>query len=493
MPFISKSKYLSGLQCKKLLWYQYNAKDRIPSVDASTQAIFDQGHEVGRLAQTLFPNGIEIDGDPKDFGALFAQTNSALRERRPVYEATFRFGEGFARLDILNPVADGAWDIVEVKSSTEVKDVHIRDLALQRYVTEGAGVPIRKCFLMRIDNQYVRRGAVDPAKLFVQEDVTREVRDELARVGPNLQEMSQVIRNAVSPEVPIGPQCSDPYECILQDLCWKFVPEDSPLSLYHFRKARAFELVNSGVLSLDRLSSDEGLDKKQEIQVRAVTDGKPFVNQREILTFVRKLEYPVYYLDFETLQTAIPLFDGIRPYQKVPFQFSLHVEDAPGVPPQHFAYLSEGRIDPRPEVLEQLAQLLGKKGSIVSYNAAFERSVLSDAAAAFPAYRPWWEETVRRMVDLLQPLRGFSYYHPQQHGSASMKAILPAMTGKGYEELAIADGEAASREYLRVTFGEASEADRQGVREQLLEYCGLDTEGMIAIVRELMKLANGGR
>ncbi len=493
MALISKSKYLNGLQCKKLLWYQYNAKDQIPAVDASTQAMFDQGHEVGRLAQQLFPNGIEIAGDPKDFGALFAQTHSALRERRPVYEATFRFGEGFARLDILNPVSGGAWDIIEVKSSTEVKDVHIQDLALQRYVTEGAGVPVRKCFLMRIDNQYVRRGAVDPAKLFTLEDVTREVRDVLARVGPNLQEMSQVIRAAASPRVPIGPHCSDPYECILQDVCWKFVPEDSPLSLYHFKKARAFELVNGGVLTLDRLSPDEELDKKQEIQVRAVTSGTPFINQREILAFIRKLEYPVYYLDFETFQTAIPLFDGIRPYQKVPFQFSLHVEDAPGVAPQHGAYLSDGRTDPRPEVLEQLSHLLGKRGSIVSYNASFERSVLSDAAMAFPAFRPWWEETARRMVDLLEPFRGFSYYHPQQHGSASMKVVLPAMTGKGYEDLAIADGEAASREYLRVTFGEVSDEERQLVRRRLLEYCGLDTEGMIAIVRELMKLANEKR
>jgi hypothetical protein len=488
MPSLSKTKYLNGLQCAKLLWVLYNDKAKVPPYDASTQAIFDQGHEVGHLAKSLFPDGIEIEGEPWKYNELLALTSEALKKRVPLYEAAFSYANGFARADILNPVEDGAWDLIEVKSSSGVKPVHIQDLAMQKYVVEGSGLRVRKCILMHINTEYVRRGEVEVGKLFTLADVTEQVAQESPCVEPNLAALGAVIRLKKMPDIAIGPQCEDPYACILQDMCWAFLPEDNPLTLSGYKKEKAFELVHQGILKISDIPDAAGLNEKQAIQRAAVLSGGRHVEPNAIRAFLETLAYPLHFLDFETFQTAIPLYDGVRPYQKVPFQFSLDIVSAPGAAPVHHSFLSEGRGRPDPEVLALLKEKLGESGSIVSYNAAFEKGVLNAAVEAQPEYQEWWTAAQSRFVDLLAPFRAFAFYHPLQAGSASLKVVLPALTGGGYDALEIADGETASREYLRVTFGGADDAERARVRARLEEYCELDTAGMIRIVEALKAL-----
>lgn len=485
MTYLSKSKYLSGRQCRKLIWCLYNAKDKIPAYGAATQAIFDQGHEVGHLAKTLFPGGMEIEGDPWDFRGLIERTRQALRKRVPLYEAAFGFGSAFARTDILNPVDGDSWDLIEVKSSTEVKPVHIEDLALQKYAVVGSGLRVRKCVLMHINTDYVRQGAIDVDGLFFQEDVTVQVLEESPKVEPTLAALEKVIRQKMVPEIRIGPHCDDPYACILKDLCWAFLPENNPLTLSGFSKEKAFGLINRNILNITEIPATVVLNEKQAIQVEALRTNARHVDREAIRAFLKTLVYPISFLDFETFMTAIPLYDDIRPYQQVPFQFSLHTVSASGAGPSHHSYLSDGRSDPRPEILERLRAELGSSGSIVCYNAVFERGVLDRAVEAYPEYHSWWMAAQTRLVDLLAPFRAFSFYHPDQSGSASLKTVLPVLTSEGYESLAIADGEAASREYLRVTFGDADAQERARVRLQLEDYCGLDTIGMIRIVEAL--------
>jgi hypothetical protein len=488
-PFISKSKYLNGLQCHKLLWFYYNAKDQIPAFDAQTQAIFDQGHLVGELAKKLYPNGIEIAGAANDFGKMLALSKEALSQRRPLFEAAFKSGNAFARADILNPVGKNDWEIIEVKSSTEVKDVNLHDLALQRYAYEGAGLSITKCFILHINNEYVRKGEVEPKKLFTKTDVTNEVGDLLRSVPSNLRIMQEVIRQKNFPEIEIGPHCNDPYGCPLQELCWKFLPEDSPLTLYYFKKEKAFELIHDGHLDVRKLPSSVNLGDKQQIQVDALQIRKPHTDKEGIREFLERIEYPLYYLDFETFGTAIPLYDDVRPYEQIPFQYSLHIVDAEGKQPRHESYLADGKGDPRPEILKKLKRLLGDHGSIVVYNAPFEKDKLKKASDVFAEYAKWYQSIEQRFVDLLTPFKSFHYYHPDQHGSASIKAVLPALTGKSYEGLEIAEGGTASLEYLRVTYGDVDEKERQKVRRQLEKYCALDTEGMAMILESLGRLS----
>jgi hypothetical protein len=216
---------------------------------------------------------------------------------------------------------------------------------------------------------------------------------------------------------------------------------------------------------------------------------QPYIDRESVREFLSSLKYPLYYLDFETISPAVPLFDGTRPYQKIPFQFSLHVQAGPGTEIQHHGYLVEGPQDPRPELLEHLHEAIGNEGSIVVYNQSFEEGVLTDLGAAFPVHREWCGAVVARLVDLIVPFRNFHYYHPQQKGSASIKNVLPAITGRGYEGLAIADGEVASIAFMNITYGEASDDERQRVRSDLIAYCGLDTEGMTSIVERLREIA----
>jgi hypothetical protein len=282
---------------------------------------------------------------------------------------------------------------------------------------------------------------------------------------------------------------SDPYDCPLQELCWKFLPGNNPLTLYYFKKDKAFKLIHDGHLDIRKLPASVNLSDKQDIQVSVLKNRKPHIDKEGIREFLDQLEYPLYYLDFETFGTAIPLFDDVRPYEQIPFQFSLHIVDTEGKKPKHESFLADGKSDPRLEVLRQLKKLLGARGSIVAYNAPFEKDKLNKASAIFKDHAKWYQSIEPRFVDLLSPFKSFYYYHPDQQGSASIKAVLPALTGKSYERLEIADGGTASLEYLRVTFGEADEKERQKVRRQLQKYCALDTEGMILIVDELNKIA----
>jgi hypothetical protein len=239
-----------------------------------------------------------------------------------------------------------------------------------------------------------------------------------------------------------------------------------------------------------KLPATTRLTANQQLQRKAVTTGEPQIDRPAIAAFLNQLRYPLSFLDFGTFGTAVPLIDGVKPYQQVPFQFSLHVVRSAGAQPERHAFLAEGRSDPHPESLRQLKSVVSSAGSVVTYNAGFEQARLQECCDLLPAYRPWYREVQRRSVDLLLPFRGFRYYHPYQLGSASMKAVLPVLTGHSYAGLEIHEGGQASREYLRVHFGQVPEAGRRKVRRQLEAYCGQDTEGMIWIVDRLRELAS---
>jgi hypothetical protein len=204
-PYISKSKFLWGSHCRKLLWYAYNAKDQIPEVGAAQQAIFDQGHEVGALAKSLYPGGIEVSADVTEFEQVLQKSLEAVRQRQPLFEAGFIYNGGFARVDILNLVAEDAWVIIEVKSATEVKDVNLLDLAFQAFVYNGAGLSIRRCCVMHVNRDYIRRGEVESKKFFKLVDVTKDVSDLGRETEPQLEEMFGVIRRKQEPDIKIGP------------------------------------------------------------------------------------------------------------------------------------------------------------------------------------------------------------------------------------------------------------------------------------------------
>ena len=413
-------------------------------------------------------------------------TMDLLKSRKPLFEAGILAGKLYSRVDILSPAGEEEWDIVEVKSSTSVKDVHINDVAYQRYCCSQSGLNIRKCFLALINNRYVRDGEVDPEGFFNIHDVTDQVEEASVGIQDRIDGIMEVIGQETCPEMIIGLHCRDPYECSLTD-CWDSLPEHNIFSLYYGGK-KSFAMYDSGIFTIGEIPDDYKLNDKQRIQRACVADGAPHVDKEAIQGFLSSLEYPLYYLDFETIGPAVPLFDGIRPYQNIPFQFSVHVVQDAQSPPEHYSYLASGTDDPRSALLAKLKKVLGDSGGIIAYNKGFEEGIMRDLSNAFPEYSDWIDQVYSRLVDLLVPFRNFDYYHPTQNGSASLKAVLPAITGRGYEDLDISDGQLASITFLAATYGDMPEDERVKVMTNLEQYCGRDTEGMIWIVEKLREI-----
>ena len=483
---LSKSRYLNGLQCPRYIWVQFHDPERIPGTDPVTQYIFDQGHEAGYLAKKLFPGGIDVPQE--SFMGNIEKTKELLKESKSLFEAGILARSLFSRVDILSPTGEDEWDIYEVKSSTSVKDVHINDVAFQRYCCTQFGLNIRNCYLALINNQYVRDGEIDPEGLFNTINVTDKAEEASAGIQDRIDGILEVINRETCPEMIIGPHCRDPYECPLTD-CWDILPDHNVFSLYYGGK-KSFAMYNSGILTIGEITDDYKLNDKQRIQQACVVSGESHIDKEAIKKFLASLEYPLYYLDFETIGLAIPLFDGVRPYQNVPFQFSVHVMQDEQSDPVHHSYLTSSTGDPRPGLLAELKKVMGDSGSIIAYNKGFEEGCLRDMAGAFSEYQDWIDQVGRRLVDLLVPFRNFDYYHPAQKGSASLKAVLPAITGRGYDDLDISDGQVASVAFLAATYGDMPEEDRAKVMNNLEHYCGRDTEGMIWIVEKLKELTD---
>ena len=482
---LSKSKYINGIQCLKLLWIAVNDPTRLPPYDAATQRVFDQGHLIGDLAHQLYPDGINLHTE--NIGENLTETRSSLELRKPLFEAGFSGNRLYCRVDILKPVVDEAWDIIEVKSTNDVKDEHLYDVAFQRHCCQLTGLKIYHCHIMHLNRDYVKHGQINPYQLFITEDVTNRL-DEFANgIDARIAEMLAVIDSDNCPETNIGRHCNDPYSCLLQEECWAHLPEHHVFTLYSGKKLGE-DLMGRGILDISDIPEDVALNGKQQIQKHCVVCGQPHIDQDEIKTFLKSLKYPLYFMDFETFATGVPVYDGTSPYQNIPFQFSLHVITKPGAMVEHYAYLVAGRDDPRPAFLSELKKSIGPKGSIVVYYDAFEKGRLKELARAFPEYKEWIDGIIERIIDLNAPFKDFSYYHPQQLGSSSLKHVLPALTNLSYEDMEIGEGTNASLKYMEAAFGNITDVECQKIRTDLLIYCGQDTGGMIEILKKLQEL-----
>ncbi|WP_226846686.1 DUF2779 domain-containing protein [Dehalogenimonas etheniformans] len=481
---LTKSKFMAGLQCPRYLWIYVNDPSRIPQPNLITQHTFDQGHEVGEIAKKLFPGGLDMSN--LGFREMLSETSARLTDRKPIFEAAFQCNQLYARVDILNPSGDDGWDIVEVKSATEVKDENIADVAFQRYVAERCGLTVNRCYLVHINREYIRQGEIDPAGLLMSEDITERVAEVIGGMADMVEDMLQTI-SGDCPDSVIGRLCDSPYICPLKDGCWASLPEHPVSDLYRIG-SKMDDLLKRGITSIREIPAGFKLNEKQLIQKTCVECGQPYLETDKIVDFLADLKYPHYFLDFETFATAIPMFDGTKPFQPVPFQFSLHTVASPSSGVEHKYFLARGPGDPRREFIEALSSCLGEEGSIIVYNQSFEEGVLEKLAEAYPEYQNWIENVISRMKDLIIPFRNFNYYHPNQCGSASLKHVLPSIAGITYEGMNIAEGQTASLKFMAAAFGEISEPDRQTIFNDLLEYCGQDTYGMVRIVEELRKL-----
>lgn len=485
--WLTKSRYLNGLQCPKLLWISANEAYRMPEVDAATQQLFDQGHEVGDLAKQLFPDGMDVPTG--DFIGNIRLTRDLLSQRRTLFESGIQSGRLYSRLDVLKPVDDNKWDIYEVKSSTSVKDVNIEDASFQKYVCEKNGIKINRVHLVYLNNKYVRHGEINPEELFSVEDITERVAENEEGLREVVDWLQGEMDSPVCPEMGFGQHCNKPYDCNMLVECRAGLPEHSVFTLYRGGE-KSHKMYRAGILDIRDITPDYTLNEKQQIQFDALTNDEVHLDKEKIREFLSSLVYPLYYFDFETIGPAVPLFDDSSPYQNIPFQYSLHVQETPGAKTEHFEFLAEGQNDPRPALLEKLHNELGTTGSVIAYNKSFEQKRLEEMASVYPEYADWVADVNARMIDLIVPFRGFHYYNPTQKGSASLKYVMPAVVNVDYNNMDIGEGGEASRRFMAIANGTATPEEAKQTLKSLLLYCGQDTEGMVWIIDELWKMVS---
>ena len=488
---LSKSLYIRGLQCEKSLWLKKKKPEVLQAPDDGAQAVFDTGTSVGELACELFSGGerIEYTGD---FGSQIAKTKELMgRGAKVIYEATFCFDGILVMVDILRIDKDGLI-INEVKSSTSVKDVYIDDASIQYYVISSLGYKVSAVNIIHIDNSYVRGEKLELEKFFHAEDVTEQVKQKQADIPKILSKFDEILSKDTEPEVDIGPQCSDPYTCDAWEYCWRKqrgIPEYSIFDISRLRSDKKFELYKSGVVKFEDIKELDKFNASQQIQIRSELSKEQIIDKEAIKEFLETLSYPLYHLDFETFQQAVPEFVGLSPYEQIPFQFSIHKDDGKGNL-EHFEFLAEVGADPRYELALNLIKFIPQDACVLAYNMSFEKRVIRRLAANYPQVSNELMAIHNNIKDLMAPFVSKSYYHPKMRGSYSIKYVLPALVPEfesAYKDLnLIHHGGEAMQAYEAMAYMPAKE--REAYKKALLEYCKLDTLAMVKVLEKLCEV-----
>ncbi len=488
MRILSKSKLMAFRQCPKRLWLEvYHPELRKDS--AATQASFAAGYQVGDIARQLYDpkgEGVLIDSQAEGFDAAFARTQRLLQSPQPIFEAGFRAQGALAFADAILPVAQGdqlAWRMVEVKSSTSVKGYHHDDSAVQSYIARASNVPLIGIALAHIDSSWVYPGGGDYQGLLKEQDLTEAVFNRGDEVSSWIAEAQQRLATDKVPAIKTGAQCGQPFECGFLAHCRSQEPQaEQPLSWLpgRFNNKLSAHIQAHQVTELRDLPDEFLNDKQRRVKAVAVS-GQTYFDQDGAAQNLAPHKLPAYFMDFETIQFSVPIWKGTRPYQQIPFQFSVHHLAPNGILEQQ-AFLDLSGADPSEAFAQSLINACGNHGPIFVYNAGFETSRIRDLAERLPHLAQPLLALNQRVVDLLPVAREY-YYHPNQKGSWSIKAVLPAMCPDlNYADLdGVKDGGMAMDAFIEAISSDTSTTRKKEIEQQLLRYCELDTYAMVRL------------
>ena len=477
MVSLSKSKILLNRQCPRRLWLQ-TFRPELAIEDESAIARFRDGNAVGDIARKMYPNGVFIETLNKD--KALQETADVLQGNPvPVFEAAFMAEDVLVRVDVLLP-EDKRFRLVEVKSSTSIKDYHLDDVKIQLWVMENAGVRPTHVALAHINSEFIYPGNWEYQGLLTEVDLTGDVRGSISEVDNWVESAKETVSLRDEPLIQPGEQCSAPFVCPFQGHC---SPQESgieyPVEILPYGKSLVTKLKAEGFKDLRDVPA-ERFDNPKHIRVhRSSVSGQSELDD-EAIRLMKSLPFPRYYLDFETIAFAVPIWANTSPYAQLPFQWSCHIEDAQGNI-SHQEFLDTTGDDPRRAFAESLVKALGENGPIVVYNAPFEGARMKELAVNFPDLANLLLAEVDRLFDLL-PIARNHYYHPAMKGSWSIKAVLPTIAPElNYANLLVGNGGMAQDAY-RVIIDPATDAEkRRQMHEGLLRYCEQDTLAMIKI------------
>ncbi len=488
---VSKSQYLEGLRCPRLFWLRRNLPELAAPVNASTEYLFGTGHLVGEYARKLFPDAILIgSGEFQPFDRVLDETQTAIESGvLCMFEPAFAAGALRCRCDVLHRSPDAPWDLGEVKMCMAVKPSHLDDVAFQAHCIQRSGQEVGRKFLIHINRDYLRSGGIDPHGLFVAQELTKEVDAEVKNVQCKVEALIELAEQREPPCTILGTKCKTLGECAFYEFCHKELPATSVYQLPYGAKTIPM-LLEQGISRLEDIPTNILLSVRQGALVQSAKSKEPVIKGAAIRAFLKKIRFPVYYLDFETFAVCIPPYDGTIPYEKIPFQFSIHGQQEMGGILQHFEFLPNSPADPRRQLCDALVDILTAfGGSVLSWNASFEKSVLERMAILFPDQSTKIGAIISRIVDLILPFRNADYVDYRFKGSCSLKKVLPVLVPSlSYDCLSIRHGDDASLQFQMFVEGKMSIAEWTLIRKDLLAYCELDTLAMVEILHVLQAL-----
>ena len=489
---LSKSKYCSAVQCVKMLWLKANRPEEIDE-SVMNEAVLETGNEVGDLAMSLFGDFVEVPFD-KDLTKMLEKTDELIENCTEIIaEASFAYEGLFCSVDILKNKGNREVEIYEVKSSTEVKDIYIHDVSYQHYVLSKLGYNVTRVCLVYINKHYVRHGDLDIHELFSIEDLTVEAKSNFELVEQNIDHYRKVMELKDDPDIDVGTHCSNPYDCGFFKYCTRNLPSPNVFDVSRLTINKKVKLYKNGIVSFKDLENAGELNDSQMMQVEyELNDFPDYIDLDEIRIFLSELTYPLYFLDFESFQPAIPQYENSKPYEQIPFQYSLHYILEEGGELYHKEFLAYPGEDPRRALALQLVEDIPQDVCTLAYNMGFEKGRIKTLAEIYPDLRVDLMNIHDHIKDLMIPFQKKHYYNKAMKGSYSIKYVLPALfpddPSLNYHNLeGVHNGQEAS-----ATFKAMENMDKEELeawRKNLLKYCELDTYAMVKIYYKMMEEA----
>ncbi|MDB9934066.1 DUF2779 domain-containing protein [Candidatus Thioglobus sp.] len=507
---LSKSLYTKGLQCKKALWLKKYNPEVLTAPDDIKKAIFEAGNMVGGLACELFPDGKEVQYT-KDYEQMIRQTKEFMDEGvKDIFEATFLYDSILVMVDILHQNDDGSFEIYEVKSSTwnniestsEQKkklNNYTQDASIQYYVLNGLGLKINEIFITLLSKNYIRKQNLDHEQLFHHERVTEKIIELQPNIPSTLKGMREVIKDTESePAIDIGSHCKSPYQCDAYDYCWKTqreIPDYSVFNDFSHSPKKSQELYSQGITAVKDIPDDFSMTELQQLKVDVWKNQNTHIEKEKLKEFVNTMHFPIYYFDFETISPPVPEYQGESPFNKFPFQYSLHIEYEDGKV-IHKEVLENPDTDGRENIARKITEHIPKDSCVVAFNSSFEMGVFKHLANHFPQYEEHLKNLHGNFVDLWDPFKNNFYVSHKMRGLHGIKTVLPALVPDhkdAYKNLDLVKNGSEAM-YIYKQLGEEirkKDSDSELIsryRSSLKEYCKLDTFGMVQIVKKLREL-----
>lgn len=484
---LSKSKYCTAIQCPKILWL----REQMPEEENNAlknEALLESGNQVGDLAMGLFGEFVEVPFG--NLSEMIKETQKLIENGiKTIAEASFSFNGNFCSIDVLKNLGNKQVEIHEVKSSSSVKEIHYDDIAFQVYVLTMLGYDVIKACIVHIDTSYVRLGELEIDKLFKIEDVTTIAIEKQEEVKIYVDGLPAYVAQQEEPNEEIGYHCFEPYTCPFFSYCTKELPKPNVFDLAGVRLTKKLLCYNEGFTDFGELWAFEDWTPAQLMQIEHEFFNYPeHIDKPKIIEFLMQLSYPIYFLDFESYQPAIPQFDNSKPYEQIVFQYSLHYIEHKHGELKHKAFLAYPGTDPRRELAEQLCKDIPMNVCVTAYNRTFERTRIKELAKLYPDLREHLLNIHDNIIDLMVPFQKKHYYNKAMQGSYSIKYVLPALYPNipelNYHNLEeVHNGAEASATFLKMSTMTKDEIEKH--RKHLLEYCKLDTLAMVKIWEKL--------